>query len=94
MSEVELLGLVAGILVAIGFVPQVVRVWRLKSAREISLPFNFLLLVGGMCWLIYGLLLGLVPVVLSNGTNVVLLLMLLGAKLKYGMERKRMTRLQ
>jgi len=89
MSDVEILGLVAGVLVALGFIPQVIRVWKLKSAREISLPFNLLFLAGTTFWLAYGILLGLVPVILWNGTNNILLLMLLVAKLKYGMGPKR-----
>jgi MtN3 and saliva related transmembrane protein len=83
--EVELFGLFAGLLVSLGFVPQVIRVWRLRSAREISLPFNLLFLAGTTLWLVYGLLMGLTPVILWNGTNDVLLLLLLGAKLRYGM---------
>jgi len=85
MSDIEILGLVAGFLVALGFVPQVVRVWKLKSAREISLPFNLLFLIGTTIWLVYGIILRLTPVIMWNATNGVLLLMLLVAKLKYGM---------
>lgn len=85
MSDIEILGLVAGFLVALGFIPQVVRVWKLKSAREISLPFNLLFLIGTTIWLVYGIILGLTPVIVWNTTNDILLLMLLGAKLKYGM---------
>jgi MtN3 and saliva related transmembrane protein len=88
MSEVELLGILAGAVVALGYVPQVVRVWRLKSAREISLPFTVLVLCGIVCWLIYGVSLGLTSVTLWNSVNIVLLSMLLVAKLKYGMERR------
>ncbi|MEW6592068.1 MAG: SemiSWEET family transporter [Candidatus Hadarchaeota archaeon] len=89
MSEVELLGLVAGAIVALGYIPQVVRVWRLKSAREISLPFTVLVLAGVTCWLSYGILLGLASVILWNSANMLLLSLLLTAKLKYGMVKNR-----
>lgn len=89
LSWIELLGLVAGALVAIGFLPQIIRVLRLKSAYEISLPFTLLLLSGVSCWLIYGLLLQLIPVVLWNGTMAALALVLICAKLRYGMGTKR-----
>ena len=85
MSPVELLGLAAGFLVALGLVPQILRVWRLRDAQEISLTFNLLSLAGTGLWLAYGVLLGLPSVMLWNGTNVVLLVMLLAVKLKYGM---------
>ena len=78
----------AGALVTIGLIPQVVRVFKLKSAYEISLPFTLLFLLGGVCWLIYGVLLELIPVVLWNGITVVILAVLLYNKLKYGMEKQ------
>lgn len=89
LSWIELLGLVAGALVTIGFLPQIIRILRLKSAYEISLPFTLLLLSGVSCWLIYGLLLQLISVVLWNGTMAVLALVLIYAKLRYGMMVKR-----
>ncbi len=85
MSQVELLGLAAGLFVALGLVPQILRVWRLKRAEEISLSFNLLSLTGTALWLAYGLFLGLISVIVWNGANVVLLLLLLTVKLKYGM---------
>lgn len=81
----EVIGLAAGGLVAFGLVPQVLRVWRLKDAQEISLAFNLLSMGGTALWLGYGLLLGLVSVIVSNGINLVLLLSLLAVKLRYGM---------
>jgi len=85
MSQVEILGLAAGLLVALGLVPQILRVWRLRDAQEISLLFNLLSLTGTTLWLAYGLFLGLLSVIVWNGTNVVLLVVLLAVKLKYGM---------
>jgi MtN3 and saliva related transmembrane protein len=86
MQEIEIIGLVAGALVALGFVPQVTRVWRLRSAKEISLPFNVLFLTGGTIWLIYGIVAGSTSVIVWNAINIVLLSFLLAAKLKYGMK--------
>jgi MtN3 and saliva related transmembrane protein len=89
MLGAEFLGLVAGAIVACGYLPQVARVLKLKSALEISLPFTVLVLSGVVCWLIYGVSLGLASVTLWNSVNIVLLSTLLAAKLKYGMKRKR-----
>ena len=84
---VEVLGLTAGFLVSLGLVPQILRVRKLRDAREISLPFNLLSLGGTVLWLTYGLLLGLPSVILWNGVNCVLYLFLLSVKLRYGMGR-------
>jgi MtN3 and saliva related transmembrane protein len=87
VALVEALGLAAGFLVSLGLVPQILRIWRLKDAREISLPFNLLSLAGTVLWLIYGLVQGLLSVVVWNGVNCVLYLILLSVKLRYGMGR-------
>jgi len=81
----EALGLAAGFLVSFGLIPQIVRVLRLRDARQISLPFNLLSLGGTVLWLTYGILLGLLSVTFWNGVNCILYVILLSVKLKYGM---------
>ncbi len=87
MSPQETLGFVAGILVTVALVPQVVRVFRLKSAVEISLPFTILLLIGMLCWLGYGILFQLFPIIFWNAMGAGLVATLLSAKLKYGKQK-------
>jgi MtN3 and saliva related transmembrane protein len=82
----EVLGFVGGALVNCGFIPQVVRVLRLRSAHEISLLFTILLLSGTVCWLFYGLWQHLAAVVFWNAILLVLATVLLYAKLRYGKE--------
>jgi MtN3 and saliva related transmembrane protein len=81
---VEWLGLIAGAIMTIGFLPQVIRVFKLKSAYEISLPFTISFLIGIGCWLAYGIFLRLTPIILWNSITIVLGIVLLYAKLKYG----------
>lgn len=84
MEWQEILGLVAGSLITVAFIPQVWRLYRLKSAREISLPFNLLFLSGGVCWLAYGISKELLSVIVSNAVNLALVLAMLYAKVRYG----------
>jgi len=84
LLSAEWLGLIAGAIITIGFLPQVIRVFKLKSAREISLSFTILFLIGLGCWLAYGISLRLTPVILWNAISVIFALALLYAKLKYG----------
>ena len=84
MLVAESLGLVAGALVTFSMVPQLIRVFKLRSAREISLLFTTILLLGIICWLAYGVYLELTPVVLWNAIGAVLVALLLYAKLRYG----------
>ena len=84
MSSADYLGLIAGAVITSSLIPQIVRVFRLKSAREISRLFTILLLVGAGIWLAYGLLLHLTPVIFWNAVTVVLVAILLYFKLKFG----------
>lgn len=84
MIPTELLGLLAGALMTLGLIPQIARVFRLRSAREISLPFTLLSLGGIALWLLYGIFLGLLPVIFWNAVSLVLIALLLYAKLRYG----------
>ena len=81
---IELLGFIAGAFVTCSLIPQLIRVFRLKSAREISMLFTSLLLIGISLWLLYGIFLRLTPVILWNATAAILVALLLYAKLKYG----------
>jgi MtN3 and saliva related transmembrane protein len=84
LPSAEGFGLIAGAIITIGFLPQVIRVFKLKSAHEISLTFTILFLIGIGCWLAYGISLRLTPLILWNSISVILALALLYAKLKYG----------
>jgi MtN3 and saliva related transmembrane protein len=83
----EVFSFIGGVLVTVALVPQLVKIFRLKSALEISLPFTILLLVGMLCWLGYGILVPLFPVILWNAVGATLVAVLLFAKLKYGRRR-------
>lgn len=79
----EYLGFLGGALITLSIIPQIIRVLKLKSAHEISIPFTLLLLFGGVCWLIYGISLNLLPLKVWNTISIALLIVLLYAKLKY-----------
>lgn len=83
MATSEYLGLIAGLFTTFSTVPQIVRVFRLKSAREISTTFTVMLLVGVLIWLAYGITGQLLPVIIWNSISAVLVAMLLYAKIKY-----------
>jgi MtN3 and saliva related transmembrane protein len=81
---VQNLGFVAAFCTTAAFVPQLVRVLRLRSAREISLPTFLLFSVGVFLWLLYGLYTGSKPVIASNAVTLVLSVSILALKLRYG----------
>jgi MtN3 and saliva related transmembrane protein len=87
LSANEIIGFIGGALVNYGFIPQVVRVLRLGSIREITFPFTILLLSGTVCWLLYGLWQNLLAVIFWNAILLVLAIVLLYAKLEYGFKK-------
>jgi len=84
LISVELLGFIAGALATSSTIPQLVRIFKLKSAYEISTAFTILLLSGISLWLVYGLYLSLPPGIICNAIGTGCIAMLLFAKLKYG----------
>jgi len=84
LQPAEYLGLVAGVFTTFSVVPQIMRVYKLKSAREISLIFTSTLLLGVLIWLVYGIVLSLIPIIIWNSIGAVLNGWLLLTKFRYG----------
>lgn len=78
------IGFIAAILTTISFLPQVVKVWQTRSARDVSLGMYLLFTVGVLLWLIYGLLLQSWPIILSNLITLLLAGLVLAMKLRFG----------
>jgi MtN3 and saliva related transmembrane protein len=82
-SAVEVLGFAAAFCTTAAFVPQLMRVLRTRSARDISLPTFFLFSIGVLLWLLYGVYTGSRPIIASNGVTLVLSISILILKLRY-----------
>ena len=72
MNTVTLLGLIAGTLTTFAFVPQVVKTWRTKSSGDLSVGTMSMICTGVFLWLLYGLLVGDVPIIAANAVTLVL----------------------
>ena len=80
----DLIGAVAGTLSTVAFVPQAWRIWKTRSARDLSLPMYLIFTSGVALWFVYGLLLGAIPIIVCNGLTLVLAGTVLAMKLKFG----------
>ncbi|WHZ21359.1 MAG: hypothetical protein OJF47_000471 [Nitrospira sp.] len=83
MDQVTFIGLLAGTLTTIAFIPQLQQTWRTRSARDVSLGMLLTFTTGVFLWLVYGLLLGALPIILANLITLVLTLAILILKLWY-----------
>jgi MtN3 and saliva related transmembrane protein len=83
-----LIGLAAGFLTSIAVIPQVVRTWRTRHARDISIWQPLILIIGMLLWLIYGLMLHDLPLIVANSFSISCYLILLGMKIYYDRQEK------
>jgi MtN3 and saliva related transmembrane protein len=81
---IHYLGYFAGLLTVGAFLPQVLRTWRTRQTRDLSMATFALLITTGSLWMVYGLLTRDWPVVAANGGMVALNVALAVAKLRYG----------
>jgi MtN3 and saliva related transmembrane protein len=84
MDLTEIIGLAAGLLTTVAFVPQVTKVWKERSAKDLSLKTFIAFTTGVVLWLVYGVMLGKMPMILWNGVTLVLVGAILAMKLKFG----------
>jgi len=77
-------GIIAAFLTTISFLPQVIKIYKTKNTRDLSLWTFVIFLVGVCCWLLYGILIGEVPVIIANLMTMVLIIYIIIMKLRYG----------
>jgi len=65
-DSIELLGLVAGLVGACAYAPQAVKIWREKSARDVSALTYTMVLAGNLLWIGYGVLRAAPSIVIWN----------------------------
>jgi MtN3 and saliva related transmembrane protein len=83
MNSVSLLGLFAGSLTTIAFLPQVIKTWKSRSAKDLSLGMFSIFTLGVALWLAYGIIINDLPVIMANVVTLVLASTLLFFKLKW-----------
>jgi MtN3 and saliva related transmembrane protein len=84
MDFTNILGFMAASCTTLAFLPQVIQVWRSRSTKDISLPMLITFIAGISLWLIYGLLVNAAPIYIANMVTLLLNLVILRFKLKYG----------
>ena len=77
------LGLIAGALTTLSFLPQVIRTMRTRSARDLSWTWIVMMTAGITAWCVYGMLRVDVPVIVANGITFVLVMSLAVLKARH-----------
>jgi len=83
MNYVTIIGLAAAAITTISLFPQLVKIWKTKSAKDISMETFLLFCFGVLLWFIYGLLLNDLPMIIANSLGFIQGLIILFFKIKY-----------
>ncbi len=84
MDMIELIGMLAGVLTTVAFVPQVIKTFRTGSARDFSLPMLVMFVSGLILWLVYGVLHGSAGLIGANAATLLLASPILAIKILRG----------
>lgn len=83
MPFVDILGYSAGAITSLTFLPQVIKTWKAKSAKDVSLLMFIIAAVNEVMWIVYGVLLNNWVIILTNAIVLAMSLIMIFLKLKY-----------
>ncbi|MBU1037130.1 hypothetical protein KKF32_03775 [Patescibacteria group bacterium] len=83
MDYIDTLGYIAGILVVISLLPQLIKSWKTKSTTNISLWRYIIYIIGLILWIIYAVIIKNNPVALMNFVGLIIAISILYLKIRY-----------
>ncbi|WP_204137438.1 SemiSWEET family sugar transporter [Halomicronema sp. CCY15110] len=83
MDSMTALGIVAGSLTTLAYLPQVLKTWRSRSADGMSWSMLIILCLGIALWLVYGVYVHDMPLIMANLLTLVFSSAILGIKIRY-----------
>ncbi len=63
----EIFGILAGVLTALAYIPQIAKILRTKSAKDLSYMMLFTYMTATVCWIIHGVIFKSISMVVFNG---------------------------
>ena len=83
MDIANMLGIAAGALTTASFVPQVMKTYKSKSAKDVSFGMFVVFGAGVTLWLIFGFVTRSIPIMLANSCTLLLIIVMIILKIKY-----------
>jgi MtN3 and saliva related transmembrane protein len=83
MTGVDILGYAAGAITSLTFLPQVIKTWKEKSAKDVSLLMFIIAAINEVMWIAYGALLNNWVIILTNAIVLAMSLTMIYLKLRY-----------
>ena len=84
MNNANIIGVIAGVLTTISFLPQAIKIYRTRHTRDLSLPMYIVLFIGVFLWLCYGVMVHSYPIIIANAVTMAIDLYILIMKVKCG----------
>lgn len=86
INSITTLGLIAGVLTTIAYLPQLIKTWQTKSAHDLSWTMPIVLCTGIILWLVYGFYVHDIPIIAANIVTFIFASMILTLKIRYKSE--------
>lgn len=81
---IRYLGYLAGTLTVVSFLPQVLRAWKSRQTRDLSMGMYTILITASSLWTIYGIIIHDWPVIMTNVLMIASNLAIVTAKVRFG----------
>ena len=83
MTGVDILGYSACAVTALTFLPQVLKTWKEKSAKNVSLMMFVIAFVNEVMWIAYGVMRDDMVIIVTNVIMITMCSIMISLKLKY-----------
>jgi MtN3 and saliva related transmembrane protein len=83
LTFTEIVGYTASAASAITFLPQVIKIWRTKSTKDLSWMTLVFLFTNVSLWLFYGILILNMPIMVTNGIVLTMIIIMINFKRQY-----------
>ncbi|MBL7731196.1 MAG: SemiSWEET transporter [Chitinophagaceae bacterium] len=83
MSIADIIGYTAGAITSLTFLPQVIKTWKEKSAKDVSMLMFVIAALNEVLWIVYGILLNNWVIIATNAVVLSMSLCMIYLKLRY-----------
>jgi MtN3 and saliva related transmembrane protein len=83
MDTITIIGLIAALFTTVSLLPQLIRIWKTKSTKDISTGMFALFCGGVFLWFIYGVFVNDYPIIIANSLAFIQAAVILVFKAKY-----------
>ncbi|MCD4771163.1 hypothetical protein K8R30_01970 [archaeon] len=88
MITIEILATVLGVITGLANVPQIIKIFKSRSAKDISIITNLIFITSSVVWLLYGLQLDSFPLIVANIIYIITYGLIVIGWVVYGRNRK------